>query len=102
MTHANELRDRVQRAMDETDPRAMRVRLGRSAYAGESLIDLRNRGFDLVPAIVKQTFSQAEYLGLSGEDTYTMLAYRLAALAEERIALLEQTSRTFIEKDRTI
>ena len=99
MTHANELRDRVQRAMGETDPRAMRVQLIKSAYVGESLLDLHNRGCDLVPAIVNQTFLQAEYLGLNGEDTYTMLAYRLAALAEERSALLQELSLTMVRKD---
>ena len=83
------LHDRVQLALAETDIQGMRRRLTRAAYSGESVLGVPSGAvFNAISGLVRQTIMQAEHHGLSGEDTYTLLAYRLAIIGEEQSAQL--------------
>jgi len=99
MTNRTEaLRERIQHALMETDVRELRRRLTRAAHTGSGLLG-DDLAFDGTAAMIRRTWQQADHEGMSGEDVYTLMAYRLAVLAEERSALLQDLSFTTIRKD---
>lgn len=101
-----EIRARVQQAMQESDIRTIRRKLLSSIYRGENLLVPESHAIPtVIVPVLRQTIRQAEHEGLSGEDMYTLMAYRMAILIEEleldriELAMCELNKTVVFAKD---